>query len=188
MGLEAFSMQAGPHLIHYPLKTGSAAEAIERTSGEGSEHFTLSPAISHALLVSDDQALKSPWETGIFYEIHVIQLRINKQSQAFTAAPSASIDVCSNKTVGYVLHCRVLDWNSRTLNSGFPKRKIGFYPRSGHLRFGVDKMGLGKVFSKYLSFPCQFQSTNGSVFINQPITDATQSTYLQSHKMPKERN
>jgi hypothetical protein len=64
----------------------------------------LSPAISHALLISDEQALNTPWKWGIFYDIYVTLLRINKHSQAFTAPPPSSSEVCSNKTAGYVLH------------------------------------------------------------------------------------
>jgi hypothetical protein len=31
-----------------------------------------------------------------------------------------------------------------------------FDPRSGHVRFVVDKVAVGQVFYKYFGFPCQF--------------------------------
>jgi hypothetical protein len=35
-------------------------------------------------------------------------------------------------------------------------RRPGFDPRSGRVGFVVDKVALGKVFSEYFGFPCQF--------------------------------
>jgi hypothetical protein len=43
----------------------------------------------------------------------------------------------------------------RWLVTGFPPRRPGFEPGSGHARFVVDKVALGKVFSEYFGFPCQ---------------------------------
>jgi hypothetical protein len=42
------------------------------------------------------------------------------------------------------------------LVTGFPQRRPGFEPRSGHEGFVVDKVALGQVFFEYFSFPCQF--------------------------------
>jgi hypothetical protein len=42
------------------------------------------------------------------------------------------------------------------LVAGFPPRRPGFDPRSGHVGFVVDKAALGQVFSEYYGFPCQF--------------------------------
>jgi hypothetical protein len=42
------------------------------------------------------------------------------------------------------------------LFSGFPPRRPGFKPRSGHVGFVVDKVALGQVFSEYFGFACQF--------------------------------
>jgi hypothetical protein len=39
---------------------------------------------------------------------------------------------------------------------GFPPRRAGFDPRSGHVEFVVDNVALGQVFSEYFNFPCQF--------------------------------
>jgi hypothetical protein len=39
---------------------------------------------------------------------------------------------------------------------GFPPRQPGFESRSGHVRFVVDKVALGQVFSEYFDFLCQF--------------------------------
>jgi hypothetical protein len=44
----------------------------------------------------------------------------------------------------------------RRLVSGFPPRRPGFEPRSGHVGFVVDKVELGQVFSEYFGLPCQF--------------------------------
>jgi hypothetical protein len=38
----------------------------------------------------------------------------------------------------------------------FGKRRPGFEPRSGDVKFLVDKVALGQVFSEYFGFPCQF--------------------------------
>jgi hypothetical protein len=43
----------------------------------------------------------------------------------------------------------------RRLVAGFPPRRPGFEPRSGHVGFVVDKVALGQVFSEYFDFPCQ---------------------------------
>jgi hypothetical protein len=40
-------------------------------------------------------------------------------------------------------------------SSGFPPRRPGFEPRSGHVEFVVDKVAVGQVFSEYFGFPCQ---------------------------------
>jgi hypothetical protein len=44
----------------------------------------------------------------------------------------------------------------RRLVTGFPLRRPGFEPRSGHVGFVVDKVALVQVFSEYFGFPCQF--------------------------------
>jgi hypothetical protein len=44
----------------------------------------------------------------------------------------------------------------RLLVAGFPPRRPGFEPRSGHVGFVVDKVALGQVFSEYFGFVCQF--------------------------------
>jgi hypothetical protein len=42
------------------------------------------------------------------------------------------------------------------LVAGFPPQRPRFEPRSDNVRFVVDKVALGQVFSKYFRFPCQF--------------------------------
>jgi Zn-dependent M28 family amino/carboxypeptidase len=37
-----------------------------------------------------------------------------------------------------------------------PPWQPGFYPRSGHVGFVVDKVALGQVSPDYFSFPCWF--------------------------------
>jgi hypothetical protein len=44
----------------------------------------------------------------------------------------------------------------KRLVAGFPLRRPGFDPRSGHVGFVVDKAALGQFFSKYFGFPFQF--------------------------------
>jgi hypothetical protein len=44
----------------------------------------------------------------------------------------------------------------RTIAQAFLQWRPGFEPRSGHLRFVVDIVALGQVFSEYFDFPCQF--------------------------------
>jgi hypothetical protein len=46
-------------------------------------------------------------------------------------------------------------WLKR-LVAGFPSRRPGLEPRSGHVGFVVDKVPLGQVFSEYFGFLCQF--------------------------------
>jgi hypothetical protein len=46
----------------------------------------------------------------------------------------------------------------RSLVAGFPTRRPGFEPRSGHVGFVVDKLTRGQVFSEYFGCPCQFSS------------------------------
>jgi hypothetical protein len=46
--------------------------------------------------------------------------------------------------------------SSRRLVAGFPPRRPGFEPGSGHVGFVVDKVALEEVFSEYFGFPCQF--------------------------------
>jgi hypothetical protein len=40
--------------------------------------------------------------------------------------------------------------------AGFPPRRPGFEPRSGHAGFVVDKVALRQVFSEYFGLLCQF--------------------------------
>jgi hypothetical protein len=44
----------------------------------------------------------------------------------------------------------------RWLVAGFPRRRPGFDPSSGHVRFVVDKVALGQFFFQYFGFPYQF--------------------------------
>jgi hypothetical protein len=43
----------------------------------------------------------------------------------------------------------------RRLVAFFPPRRPGFKPGSANVRFVVDKVALGQVFSEYFGFPCQ---------------------------------
>jgi hypothetical protein len=48
----------------------------------------------------------------------------------------------------------------RRLVASLPPRRPGFFPRSFHVGFVVDKVALGQVFLPSTSvFPCQFHST-----------------------------
>jgi hypothetical protein len=40
--------------------------------------------------------------------------------------------------------------------SGFPTRRPGFDPSSGHVAFVVYIVALGRIFSEYFDFLCQF--------------------------------
>jgi hypothetical protein len=44
----------------------------------------------------------------------------------------------------------------KRLAVGFPQRRPGFEPRSGHVGFVVEEAALDQVFSEYFGFPCQF--------------------------------
>jgi hypothetical protein len=44
----------------------------------------------------------------------------------------------------------------KRLVAGFPLRRPGFDPGSGHVGFVVDKVAPGQVFSEYFDFSCQF--------------------------------
>jgi hypothetical protein len=43
----------------------------------------------------------------------------------------------------------------RELVAGFPPRRPGFEPWSGHVGFLVHKVALGQIFFDYIGFPCQ---------------------------------
>jgi hypothetical protein len=58
-----------------------------------------------------------------------------------------------------ILHCLIPQSNfvqTKWPVAGFPPRRPGFEPRSGHVAFVTDKVALGQVFSEYFGFPCQF--------------------------------
>jgi hypothetical protein len=44
------------------------------------------------------------------------------------------------------------------LVAGFPRRRLGFEARSGHVGFVMDEAVLGQVFSDFFGPPCQFSS------------------------------
>jgi hypothetical protein len=44
----------------------------------------------------------------------------------------------------------------RAIVTGFPPRRPGFDPKSGHVVFLVGKVALEQVFSEYFGFPRQF--------------------------------
>jgi hypothetical protein len=44
----------------------------------------------------------------------------------------------------------------RRLVAGFSQRRPRIDPKSGHVGFVVDELPLGRVFSEYSAFPCQF--------------------------------
>jgi hypothetical protein len=60
----------------------------------------------------------------------------------------------------YLLRVRNLDpklvvQRDARLVAGFPLRRSGFEPRSGHVGFVEGKVALRQVFSEYFGFPCQ---------------------------------
>jgi hypothetical protein len=70
----------------------------------------------------------------------------------------------------------------RRLVAGFPPWRPGFDPRSGPVRFVVNKVALGQVFSEYFDFPCQFSFhrllhahhiPSGAGTIGQIVADVT---------------
>jgi hypothetical protein len=84
----------------------------------------------------------------------------------------------------------------RRLVTGFPPRRSGFEPGSGHVEFVVDKVELGQVFSEYFGFPCQFtfhrlfhnhhHPSSGACTIGRTVAASTKET--QSHPMRKNTN
>jgi hypothetical protein len=54
----------------------------------------------------------------------------------------------------YLLYLLAMSQLKR-LVAGFPPRRPGFYPRSSHVGFVVEKVALEQVFSEYFGFPCQ---------------------------------
>jgi hypothetical protein len=54
------------------------------------------------------------------------------------------------------LKCIVTIATVMRLVSCFPPLLPGFEPRSGHVRFVVDKLALGRVFSEFFGFLCKF--------------------------------
>jgi hypothetical protein len=78
------------------------------------------------------------------------------------------------------------------------RRRPGFEPRSGHLRFVVDKVALKQVFSKYFVFPCQFSFhrllhnhhhlSSGAGTIGQLVADVPSGLSLTSLQKTKKEN
>jgi hypothetical protein len=54
------------------------------------------------------------------------------------------------------LHIITLTLISKLISRTFPPRRTGFDPRSGHVRYTVNKVALEQVLSEYFGFPCQF--------------------------------
>jgi hypothetical protein len=100
------------------------------------------------------------------------------------------------KLIWYTLSKEDLPY-PRRLVAGFPMRRSGFEPRSGHVGFVVDKVALGQVFSKYFSFPCQFSFhrllhthhhlSHGAGKIGQLVADVPSGLSLTPHQETKKK-
>jgi hypothetical protein len=87
-------------------------------------------------------------------------------------------------------------WLKR-LVAGFPPRRPGFDPRSGHVGFVVDKVALGQVFSEYFGFPCQHpihqlphnhHLSSGAGTIGQILADVPSGLSLTLPRETKKKN
>jgi hypothetical protein len=98
---------------------------------------------------------------------HPARYCITRDSPVVTEASN-----CCNK-----LSCACSLWPSasaascKRLVAGFPPRRPGFDPRSGHVGFVVDKVALGQIFSEYFGFPCQ--SSFHRLLHNHPRSSGT---------------
>jgi hypothetical protein len=91
-----------------------------------------------------------------------------------------------------------LCWKER-LVAGFPLRRPRFEARLGHVRFVLDNVALGQVFSEYFGFPCQFSFhrllhihhlSSGAGIIGQLVADVWSGlslTPLQEPPPPKKK-
>jgi hypothetical protein len=61
---------------------------------------------------------------------------------------------------------------AQTVNRWFPTAESRFEPGSGQVRFVVDKVVLGQIFSEHFRFPCNLYSTNFSI-LTQPHGTST---------------
>jgi hypothetical protein len=77
---------------------------------------------------------------------------------------------------------------------GFPPRRPGFDPKSGHVGFVVDNVTLGQVLSQCFSFPCQFSFhrllhthhlSSAAVTTGQTIADVPSGLSLTSPQETK---
>jgi hypothetical protein len=78
----------------------------------------------------------------------------------------------------------------RRLVAGLSSRRSGFDTGSVHVRFVVDKVALGQVFSNLSVFPCQFHSTGAPIivilgkklliFITEVAQEALRLRYVRS--------
>jgi hypothetical protein len=88
------------------------------------------------------------------------------------------------------MSCLGLRHSSGRLVAGFPPRRSGVDPRSGHMGFVVGKVTLGQVFSENVGFPCQFSFhqmlhthlSSGEGY-NRPIS-GRRTKWTQSHRTP----
>jgi hypothetical protein len=75
----------------------------------------------------------------------------------FLSTPSLQYDPSSSCTFFSLLSYLAKGANTdapelKRLVAGFPPRRPGFAPRSGQVRFVVDEVALGQVFSEYFGF------------------------------------
>jgi hypothetical protein len=61
------------------------------------------------------------------------------------------------------------------LLTGFPLLRLGFDPRSGHVKFVMGKVALGQIFFGYVGVPCQFRLQKPFHIRHQPLTVAIES-------------
>jgi hypothetical protein len=73
------------------------------------------------------------------------------------------------------------DWR---LVAGFPPRRPGFEPGSGHVGFVADKLALEQVFSEYFGLPCQssfHQLLHNHHHLVQQANSGRSTKWTQSH-------
>jgi hypothetical protein len=82
------------------------------------------------------------------------------------------------------------------LVADFPPRRPGFDPRSDHVRFVVDEVALGQVFSEYFGFPCQssfhrllhnHHLSSGAGTIGQQVADVPSGLSLTPPRETKKK-
>jgi hypothetical protein len=85
----------------------------------------------------------------------------------------------------------------RRLFAGFPPRRPGFEPRSGHVGLLVDELPLGQIFSEYFGFPCKFSFhrllhthhlSSGAGTIGQLVADVPSGLTPPQENKKRKRN
>jgi hypothetical protein len=122
--------------------------------------WPISRSKSHVLAVPSfihgaTESISSRGNTSDLHWKVVVQISAGLTVSEHFLSPSRQMQEQYLK-LGHILSITFSTDCSVTMILGFPPRRPGLEPRSGHVGFVVDKVALGQIFSEYFGFPCQF--------------------------------